>query len=440
MIRTNESRRIIVLRGGRVIDPSQGIDRTDDVTIVAGRIESIGPGPDRADRIVDADGLLVCPGLVDMHVHLREPGGEAQETIETGTRAAAAGGFTAVACMPNTNPPIADAETLRFVLDKAGQTAHCRVYPVAAMTKDRLGREAVDLAALKAAGAVAFSDDGAGVNDRAVMQAVLERARECDALLIQHCEMAELAAGGVVNLGPVSRALGVPGIDPRAEEDMIARDLELLSQTPARYHVAHVSTAGAVERIRQAKRAGLPVSAEVTVHHIILNEAACLQIGTNAKMNPPLRSDDDVEACRQGLVDGTIDCIVTDHAPHTAEAKAAGWAKAPFGIIGLETAWPLAFWALVEPGRMSVPRLVEMMSTRPARILGLSGAGTLAPGVPADVTLIDPRLRWSVEADALSSKSRNTPFLGWKLAGRPVGVMVGGAWTRAIGHIHNYIS
>jgi dihydroorotase len=439
MVRTGETRGTTILRGGRVIDPSQGIDRTDDVTIVDGRIEVIGPGPDRADRIVDADGLLVCPGLVDMHVHLREPGGEAQETIETGTRAAAAGGFTAVACMPNTNPPIDDAKTLRFVLDKAKQTAHCRVYPVAAMTKGRLGREAVDLAALQAAGAVAFSDDGAGVNDRAVMQAVVEQARQCDALLIQHCEVAEMAAGGVVNLGTVSRALGVPGIDPQAEEEMIARDLELLSQTPARYHVAHVSTAGAVERIRQAKRAGLPVTAEATVHHIILNEEACLHAGPNAKMNPPLRSNNDVEACRQGLAVGTIDCIVTDHAPHTADAKAAGWQKAPFGVIGLETAWPLAFWALVESGRMDVPRLVELMSTRPARILGLSGAGTLAAGAPADVTVIDPRLRWVVQADALCSKSRNTPFLGWKVTGRPVGVMMGGAWTQTLGRIRNYL-
>ncbi len=417
---------ILVIRRGRIVDPAQGIDRVDDVTIVGGRIERIGPADPHPRRTVDARGLLVCPGLIDMHVHLREPGGTETETIETGTAAAAAGGFTAVACMPNTEPPIADPETVRWVLDRARAVAKCRVYPVAAMTVARAGRMPVDMAALKRAGAVAFSDDGGGIDDDQTARAVIEQARATGSLVIQHCEFADIAAGGCVNLGRVSRKLGVPGIDPRAEDEMIARDLSILRDRPTPYHVAHISTAGAVNLVRQAKADGLPVTAEVTVHHLLLTEDAVVEHHANAKMSPPLRTAADVAACREGLRDGTIDCIVTDHAPHTAESKATGLTTAPFGIIGLESAWSLVHGGLVETRLLSLSDLVERMSRRPAQILGLSDQGTLAPGTAADVALIDPEARWTLDVTSMFSKSNNSPFLGRTLTGRCAATIVNG--------------
>lgn len=416
----------VVIRGGRVVDPSQKLDEVTDVTLRDGRIASIGPAHSAGHATVDAAGLIVCPGLIDIHVHLREPGGEATETIESGTRAAAAGGFTAVACMPNTRPPIADADTIRFVLDKAARVGSCRVYPVAAMTVGRQGGTPVDMAALMAAGAVAFSDDGAGLDDDKVARAVFEQAAACGALLMQHCEVAALAGDGCVNEGPVADALGLPGIDPAAEEQMIARDLDLLRRFPARYHVSHISTAGAVEQVRRAKAAGLPVTAEVTIHHLTLTQEAVLHLGPNAKMKPPLRTAADVEACRQGLVDGTIDCIATDHAPHSSEAKARGLKEAPFGIIGVESAWPLASKALVESGRCELTRLIDLMSCTPARILGRVSQGTLAPGSEADVSLIDPAHRWVFDVASIQSKSTNSPFLGCDFIGRSMLTFVGG--------------
>ncbi|UCG17608.1 MAG: dihydroorotase [Phycisphaerales bacterium] len=415
-----------VIRAGRVIDPSQSIDRVDDVTIVDGRIESVGPAAERPDRTIDAGGLIVCPGLIDMHVHLREPGGEEQETIETGTRAAAGGGFTAVACMPNTKPPIDNVDTLRAVLDKARSGAHCRVYPVAAMTVGQRGQVPVDMPALKAAGAIAFSDDGIGLDDDRVARAVFDRARPCDALLIQHCEVAALSAGGCVNQGRIAEQLGVAGIDPRAETEMLARDLDLLRGSPVRYHVAHVSTERAVDLVRRGKAEGLPVTAEVTVHHLALTEDAVLRQGANAKMKPPLRTEADVAACRRGLCDGTIDCIATDHAPHTAEAKERGLRDAPFGVVGLETAWPVSWGVLVETGRLDPAGLIDRMSCQPARILGLSDQGTLAAGTVADVTMLDATASWVLSANSLISKSNNSPFIGRHLVGRCVATLVAG--------------
>lgn len=415
-----------VIRGGRVVDPFQTLDEVTDITLRDGRIASIGPARSAGDAAVDAAGLIVCPGLIDIHVHLREPGGEAAETIESGTRAAAAGGFTAVACMPNTRPPIADADTIRFVLDKAARVGSCRVHPVAAMTAGRQGRTPVDMRALVAAGAVAFSDDGAGLDDDKVARAVFEQAADCGALLMQHCEVAALAGDDCVNAGPVADALNLPGIDAAAEEQMIARDLDLLRRFPARYHVSHISTAGAVEQVRRAKAAGLPVTAEVTIHHLTLTQEAVLRLGPNAKMKPPLRTAADVEACQQGLIDGTIDCIATDHAPHPPEAKARGLKEAPFGIIGLESAWPLAYKAVVESGKLGVIGLIDRMSRTPARILGRKGQGTLVPGSEADVSLIDPGHRWVFDVTSICSKSKNSPFLGWHLLGRSMLTFVGG--------------
>jgi dihydroorotase len=418
---------IVVIRGGRVVNPSQKLDEVTDITLRDGRIASIGPAHAGAEATVDAAGLIVCPGLIDIHVHLREPGGETAENIESGTRAAAAGGFTAVACMPNTRPPIADADTIRFVLDKAARVGSCRVYPVAAMTTGRQGKTPVDMAALMAAGAVAFSDDGAGLDDDEVARAVFEQAAACGALLMQHCEVAALVGDGCVNAGPLAEALDLPGIDPAAEEQMIARDLDLLRRFPARYHVSHISTAGAVEQVRAAKATGLPVTAEVTIHHLTLTQESVLRLGPNAKMKPPLRTAADVEACQRGLADGTIDCIATDHAPHPSEAKARGLKEAPFGIIGLESAWPLAYKALVESGKLDVMGLIGRMSCAPARILGRKAQGTLAPGSEADVSLIDPGHEWVLDVSTIFSKSNNSPFLGWHLIGRSVVTFVGGA-------------
>ena len=426
-----------MIRGGRVIDPSQSIDRVADVTIVDGRIGAVGPAGSAAGGTIDAEGLIVCPGLIDMHVHLREPGGEDQETIETGTLAAAAGGFTSVACMPNTRPPIDDLPTLRFVQDRAGQVARCRVYPIAAMTVGQRGQVPVDMAALKAAGAVAFSDDGRGVNEERVMRELIERARACDALLIQHCELAEFVGGGCMNLGRISRQIEVAGIDPRAEEEMLARDIRLIRETPVRYHVAHVSTKGAVDLVRRAKAERLPVTAEVAVHHLVLTEEAVLKFGANAKMNPPLRTAEDVQACRAGLCDGTIDCIVTDHAPHTAEAKAKGLREAPFGITGLETAWGLCWEVLVATGCLDAAGLVDRMSYGPAKLLQLCNLGTLVPGAPADVTLIDPAATWVYDVTSVFSMSKNTPFLGRPLVGRPVATLVQGVPRHTVEGYHS---
>ncbi len=416
----------VVIRGGRVVDPSQGIDRVTDVTLRRGRVESVGPARGEAEAGVDATGLIVCPGLIDLHVHLREPGGETAETIESGTRAAAAGGFTAVACMPNTRPPLADADTIRFVLDKAARASFCRVHPVAAMTAGRQGKVPVDMKALMAAGAVAFSDDGAGLDDDAVARAVFEQAAGCGALLMQHCEVAELVGDGCVNAGPVADALNLPGIDPIAEERMLARDLDLLRRYPARYHVSHISTAGAVEQVRAAKAAGLPVTAEVTLHHLTLTQEAVFRLGSNAIMKPPLRTAADVAACQRGLLDGTIDCIATDHAPHPADAKARPLNEAPFGVIGLESAWSLAHRVMVESEQSGLSELIERMSCAPARILGRPTQGSLAPGSLADVSLIDPDHHWVFDVTTNHSISNNSPYLGWHLVGRCMLTFVGG--------------
>ncbi len=419
-----------VIRGGRVIDPARDLDRITDLSIVDGRIESVGAQSKPAIPIVDADGLIVCPGLIDLHVHLREPGGEHKETIRTGTRAAAAGGFTAVACMPNTSPPIDNLETLELVRNLARERAACRVYPVAAISRARGGADLVNMRALQDAGAVAFSDDGDGVDDHSVMELALKTVREIDALLIQHCQFKSMSAGGVMHEGDVSRRLGLTGIDPAAEEDMIERDIALARKTGARYHVAHISTARAVQLVRRAKARRLPVTAEVCTHHLMLTHQACEDQDPNTKMQPPLRTDADVEACRVGLRDGTIDCIVTDHAPHAEQEKARGFLHAPFGIVGLETALPIAAAAMgqPDPANLDWTALIRWMSTAPAAILRRPG-GTLATGAHADITLIDPHTPWRIDPRRFRSKSSNTPFAGRKVNTRPVATFLDGRLT-----------
>lgn len=416
----------ILIRGGRVVDPSQQIDETTDLLIVGDRIETIGRKASRsADRVIDAGGCLVTPGLIDMHVHLREPGHENKETIESGTAAAVAGGFTAVACMPNTLPALDNDSQIEFVLRTAARSAHCRVYPIGALTKGRQGKELAEIGLMVRAGAVAFSDDGDGIMDAGVCLRAMQYVGMFDRLFIQHCEDKSLAGKGCMHAGVTSTRLGLPGIPALAEELMIQRDILLALGASVRYHVAHISTRGAVDMVRTAKNAGCRVTTEVCPHHLLLTDDACSTYDTNFKMNPPLRTAGDVEACVEGVRDGTIDCLVTDHAPHGAQDKEHEFQDAPFGIIGLETSLALFIRALIEPRIIDWPQLIEAMSTRQARLLGIPG-GTLRSGTPADVTIIDPEAEWTIDVERMRSRSRNTPFGGWQVRGCARQTIVGG--------------
>lgn len=421
-----------VIRNARLIDPSDGIDDAGWLHVRDGLIAARGvsgdPLPNVASRI-DATDLIVCPGLIDIHVHLREPGGEHKETIETGCQAAVAGGFTTVCCMPNTSPAIDNVETLQYVQRRAAEVDLCRVRVIAAATKGRAGREVVDFAALVNAGAVAFSDDGDGIEDDTVCRAVCEGIKRAGSVLFPHCEFKDISKRGVMHLGHVSRYMDLPGYDPRGEEAMIERDIGIVEQTGVRYHVAHISTARGIALVANAARNGLPVTTEVCPHHLLLCDEDVVDANRipnpNAKMSPPLRSANDVAACVDGVRTGKIACIVTDHAPHTADEKNAGFLQAPMGIIGLETSLGCAALALIKPGYLDWPELIERMSTAPARVLSLPG-GTLQPGQPADITLIDPELEWTVDPSAFRSKCRNTPFAGWRLRGKAVATFVSG--------------
>lgn len=414
-----EDHHALLIRGGRVIDPAAGRDEVADVAVVDGHIAASAPAK---ARVIEADGWLVCPGFRDIHVHLREPGQAHKETIASGSAAAAAGGFTYVACMPNTSPPIDQPDVVRWILDEARRHDRCGVGVVASITRGRGGKELTDFAALQQAGAVAFSDDGTGVEDDAVMRAAFESAARLGAVLVQHCEYRHISAGGVMHLGEVSRRLGLPGLDPRSEEAMIERDIDLCRRTGGRYHVAHISTAKAIDMVRRAKAEGLAVTAEACTHHLFLTDEACAAADPNTKMHPPLRPQSDVDACRRGLLDGTIDCIVTDHAPHAAAEKAAGFLKAPAGIVGLETAVGVAAAAMVATGLADWPRLVHWFTVGPARVLG-NDPPSLGIGRAADISILDPKGAWVVEPDRFFSLSRNTPFAGRTLPARARGTI-----------------
>ena len=418
----------LLIRGGRVIDPAQDIDRIADLRIVDGRIAGIGPGETgagRADETIDAAGMIVTPGLIDMHVHLREPGREEDETIASGTRAALAGGFTSVACIPNTEPPIDTQAAVEFIHQKAARADTCNVFVVACVSRNREGKELAEIGQLVEAGAVAFSDDGAPVSDAELMRRALEYCSMFGKTILAHEEVLELSRGGVMNEGLVSLLLGLGGMPAAAEEVMIGRDTALAESTGGRLHVMHVSTAGGVALVRAAKARGVRVTAEACPHHFTLTDESLRTFDANCKMSPPLRTAADVEAIIAGIADGTIDCIATDHAPHAREKQMLELDRAPFGILGLETAIGLSVMRLIVPGHLGWPRLVEAMSTLPARILGLD-RGTLRTGSPADVTIIDPDRTWKVDVRSFRSKSINSPFDGWTLRGRAVATIVGG--------------
>ncbi len=415
------------IHGGRVIDPSQGIDAAADVIIEDGLIAAVGPElevPGDAESI-DASGLVVAPGLIDLHVHFREPGGEHKETIATGARAAVAGGFTTVWTMPNTDPPTDDPAAVGFVKAAGEAAGGARVMPIGAATIGQQGKRMTEIGQLVAAGAVAVSDDGFPVRDSGLMRRLLEYTQTFGIAIMQHEEDVELAAGGVMNEGSVATALGLRGMPNCAEAAMVARDVMLAELTGGHLHVCHVSTRETVEQLRLARDKGLHVTSEVTPHHLILTEEMVRGYNTEAKVNPPLRTQADVEAVRQALVDGVIDIIATDHAPHHYEEKEREFDDAPFGINGLETAFGLSMKALVEPGFLTLLELIDRMSCAPARIMGLE-TGCLRTGAPADIVMLEPEEIWTVEPESFASKSRNTPIAGWRLPGRVRRTIVGG--------------
>ena len=414
----------ILIQNGTILDPSQNLERRADLLLRDGKVAAIGENLGPADRTIDAKGCYVTPGLIDVHVHFREPGDEEEETIASGAAAAVAGGFTTVCCMPNTKPPLDNEGQIEFILRESQRVGLANVYPVGAITKAREGKELAEIGSMHERGAVAFSDDGVGVNDVSVMRKALQYSKMFDTVLMQHCEDHSLG-GGAMHAGVVSTTLGLGGIPAEAEQLMIARDCLLNRTIGCRYHVQHISTAWSVELIRQAKRDGQKVTAEVAPHHLLLTDECCRSYDTNFKMNPPLRSAADVAACIAGVKDGTIDILATDHAPHLVEEKELEFQYAPFGIIGLECALPLYIKALVEPGHIGWMKLIELMTIAGAKIVKLP-KGTLAIGADADVTIIDPNLHWKIESEHFSGKSRNCPFEGWRVKGRAVLTIVGG--------------
>ena len=415
----------IQISGGRIIDPGQDIDQIGDLWISRGRILPIGGGFEEAEIVIDARNMIVCPGLIDVHVHLREPGNEEDETIATGAAAALAGGVTSVACMPNTLPAIDTQAAAEFVVLQAQRARQANVYPVGAVSKGRKGEELAELGQLVAGGAVAFTDDGAPVASAALMRRALLYTKMFDRVIMQHCQVPELTVGGVMNEGFESMKLGLGGMPAAAEDIMVARDIRLAEITGGRLHIQHISTARSVELVREGIRRGVRVTAEACPHHFTLTDERLRSFDSNFKMNPPLRTWADVEAVIGGLKDDTIGIIATDHAPHAREKKMREIDLAPFGIVGLETLIPITVLSLIEPGHLSWPEVVRKLTFNSAQLLGLA-KGTLKAGADADVTIIDPKARWTIDPAKFRSKSRNTPFGGWEVRGRAHTVLVSG--------------
>jgi len=424
-----------LIQGGKLVDPVRNVMEEKNLLIEKDRVVKVLPpgafsetGP-RLNRI-DAHDRIVVPGFVDMHVHLREPGDEHKETIATGSLAGVAGGFTALACMPNTNPVNDEASVTEFILARAAEANLCRVYPIAAITRRQKGETLNDFNSLRKAGAVGISDDGRPLKNRDLMRQAMEQGKALGLAVISHCEDLGLSAGGVMHEGSVSARLGLRGIPAASEEVMVKREISLARETGVPVHIAHVSTAGSVEEIRRAKEQGIPVTAETAPHYFSLDHQAVEGYNTCAKMNPPLREPGDVKAIKKGLAEGVIDVIATDHAPHSVEEKAVAFDQAPFGIVGLETALPLTL-RLIREGILTWPEAVRKLSYTPATLLGIAG-GVLKEGAPADLSILDPEYAYVVKSEDMKSKSRNSPFIGWSMKGVNVMTMVGGriVWER----------
>ncbi len=419
----------VLIKNGRVIDPANNMDKPCDVLIIDGKVAEVGKFNGAVEksvgRVIDATGKLVTPGLIDIHVHFREPGDEEEETIASGSAAAVAAGFTSVVCMPNTNPTIENETDIEYVHRKGRQARKTHVYVMGAITKKREGVELAEMGMMAEAGARGFTDDGSGVQDPSVMLKALKYAKMFDRVVAQHCQEDRIAGDGVMNSGYYSTILGLPGLDPLAEEAMLWRDIQLVRKTQVRYHVQHISTVGSVELIRQAKRDSLPVTCEVTPHHLLLTEECCSEYDTNYKVNPPLRMPKDVEALKQAIADGLIDALVTDHAPHLQSEKELEFFSAPFGIAGLECALGLYVKALIEPKILDWSGLIRLMTVNPAGIVGID-KGTLSRGRQGDVTIIDPEAEWEIDVHKFVSKSRNCPYHGWKVKGKVETTIVGG--------------
>lgn len=414
----------VLIKGGRIVDPANQIDGEADVLIDEGKIVRVDKGITGAQQVIEAKDLLVIPGLIDLHTHLREPGEEYKEDIDSGTRAAAAGGFTAVCCMPNTQPVNDNRAVTELIVRRAQQLNRVHVYPIGAASRGLEGKVLAEYADMKEAGIVAVSDDGRCIMDAGLMRRVLEYAATFNLPVIQHCEDLNLSNRGAMNEGVMSTRAGLSVQPPQAESTIVARDIELVELTGARYHVAHISTRSSLQHVRQAKAKGLPVTCEVTPHHFTLTDEACLTYDTMTKVNPPLRTGDDRQALREAIADGIIDVIATDHAPHSVMEKEVEYGLAAFGISGLETAIPLAL-ALWRDKIVSLEKLIAMMTCNPARILNLPG-GKLSPGDPADITLIDVNREWQVDSAAFHSRGHNTPFQGWKMRGATVMTVIKG--------------
>lgn len=415
----------LLIKNGRVIDPSQGMDRVTNLLVRDGRIAAFDVSPNGQDRILDATDKIVSPGLIDMHAELREPGWEEDETIGTGTAAAIAGGFTSIACMPNTDPPLDTQAGVEFVRQKAARAQNCHVFVVACVSKNREGKELAELGSLVEAGAVAFSDASSPIHNTELLRRALEYCLMFDKPILNHPEVLDLSHGGIMHEGLVSLVLGLGGIPAEAEDIMTSRDLRLAESTGGRLHLSNISTAGSVEVIRRARARGSRVTAGVCIANLILNDERLRSFDANFKVNPPLRSQEHIDACISGLADGTIDVIASGHAPRASEKKMRELDQAPFGIISLETTLGLVITKLIEPGYLDWSQALAKLTINPAKTLGLN-KGTLQVGADADITVIDPNARWTVDPARFRSKSTNTPFAGYQLRGRAVNVIVNG--------------
>lgn len=409
----------LVIKNAVIVNNDKVWDKPHDILCENGKILKISPSINTSGHeIVDAKGKKVLPGLIDIHVHLRQPGREDKETIETGSKAAVKGGFTTIMCMPNTNPVIDNPMTVEYIIREAQHVGLCNVYPIGAITKAQKDEELTDMSELKAAGCIAFSDDGKSVLNSRLFRLAMEYAKMLDVLIMEHCQDPLLTAGGVMNEGAVSTRTGLKGDPGIAETVTVARDIEIAHYLDARVHLCHMSLKRSCELIRWAKAQGIKVTAEACPHHFALIDEACASFDTSTKVNPPLRSKEDVQAIKDAIADGTIDCIVTDHAPHTKEDKEVGFDGAPFGLIGLETSLGLTIKELVKPGVIDLPQMVDKMSTAPAKIVGLTSKGMIKEGFDADITIIDENKDWVVLKEEFVSKSKNSPFIGWKLSGQ----------------------